>query len=69
MPDNRIDFPPYDSKCPSCGHEFSLADLKRMAVGGGWQRMLLIENKADPRGFSHVSFDEFDPVNMREFKG
>jgi hypothetical protein len=51
----------YDGLCPSCGHVFTLADLKRMAVGDGWQRWVMVEvdGKRQP-----VRFDDFDPQTM-----
>ena len=33
---------PYDGKCPNCAHEFTLADLGRMATGDGWERYLWV---------------------------
>ena len=33
---------PNDGLCPRRGHSFSLADLKRMAQGDGWRRMVAI---------------------------
>jgi hypothetical protein len=54
--------PPFDNACPQCGHTFSLSDLKRMAVGDGFQRYILVETPAGPKP---VSFTDFDPVRMK----
>jgi hypothetical protein len=52
----------YDGRCPSCGRTFTLADLRRMAVGDGWQRWILARL---PDGSEKlVRFDEFDPLTM-----
>jgi hypothetical protein len=52
----------YDGRCPSCRHTFTLADLRRMAVGDGWQRWILARL---PDGSEKlVRFDEFDPFTM-----
>ena len=53
---------PFDKCCPSCGHEFTLPDLKKMAVGDGWQRFFLVRYADGDEGV--VSFDDFDPVSM-----
>ena len=54
---------PYDGKCPDCGHVFSLADLKRMAIGDGWQRYLWVVLPNGER--TYVAFDEFNPATMK----
>jgi len=54
---------PFDAGCPSCGHSFTLANLKRMAVGDGWQRYLWVELPNGKHAF--VSFDQFVPATMR----
>ena len=52
----------HDGICPSCGHVFSLVDLRRMAVGDGWQRWIQVRL---PNGrVTPVRFDEFDPQTM-----
>jgi hypothetical protein len=54
----------YDGLCPSCGHVFTLAELKRMAVGDGWQQrwiMVEVDGKRQP-----VRFDDFDPRTMTQ---
>ena len=54
---------PYDGKCPNCGHEISLAELKRMAIGDGWERYLRV---ALPNGERKtVSFSDYNPATMR----
>ena len=53
---------PYDGKCPSCGHEFSLADLKRMAIGDGWERYLWVTLPTGERRV--VSFGDYNPATM-----
>lgn len=55
-------FPPFDPCCPRCGHEFTLADLKKMAVGDGWQRFFLVRRSDGAEMV--VSFDEFEPLDM-----
>lgn len=57
----------FDGCCPGCGRIFSLADLKRMAVGDGWQRAFWAILPDGSRAV--VTFDEFDPVTMREADG
>ena len=54
---------PYDGKCPDCGHEFSLVDLKRMAIGDGWDRYLWVILPTGER--KNVSFDDYNPATMR----
>lgn len=52
----------FDGVCPDCGHVFTLADLRRMAVGDGWQRWIwarLPDGSEKP-----VRFDEFNPRTM-----
>jgi len=52
----------YDGQCPSCGRVFTLADLRRMAVGDGAQRWLWAKM---PDGAEQiVSFDDFNPATM-----
>ena len=46
---------------------FSLADLKRMATGDGWQRLVRIEDAHDPLGYRVVTFDDYRPHTMREY--
>ena len=53
---------PYDDKCPNCGHEFSLADLKYMAIGDGWERRLWVTL---PTGeLVDVAFGDYNPATM-----
>lgn len=54
--------PPAKPNCPSCGHAFTLVDLKTMAVGDGYQRFLPVrlENGEE----TVVSFDDFNPSTM-----
>jgi hypothetical protein len=52
----------YDGQCPTCGHVFTLADLKRMAVGDGWQRWIMVSMPDGTR--QPVRFDDFDPQTM-----
>jgi hypothetical protein len=54
--------PPFDPKCPCCGHLFSLADLRRMAVGDGFDRLIWIAKADGSR--QAVSFDEYNPATM-----
>jgi hypothetical protein len=49
-------------RCPSCGYTLGLAELKRMAVGDGWQRYLAVESDRGERVV--VSFDEYNPTTM-----
>ena len=53
----------YDGKCPHCGHTFTLADLRHMAVGDGWQRYIRVQ-LADA-SIKAVAFDDFDPGDRR----
>lgn len=53
---------PFEKCCPSCGHEFTLPDLKKMAVGDGWQRFFLVRHSDGDEGV--VSFDDYDPISM-----
>ena len=48
--------------CPTCGHEFSLADLKWMAVGDGWQRWVPCILPDGTR--TAVTFDDYAPWCM-----
>jgi hypothetical protein len=41
---------------------FTLADLKRMAVGDGWQRWIMVTMPDGTR--QPVRFDDFDPRTM-----
>jgi hypothetical protein len=52
----------YDGACPSCGHVFMLADLRRMAVGDGWQRWIRVRLPNNTEAL--VAFDDFDPQTM-----
>ena len=52
----------HDGVCPDCGHIFSLAELKRMAVGDGRERHLPVILPDGQRKV--VSFDEFAPNAM-----
>jgi len=54
--------PPHQENCPACGHKFTLADLKQMAIGDGWQRFLLV--RLTDGSETVVSFDEFAPNVM-----
>lgn len=54
---------PFSPCCPDCGRSFTLAELKHMAVGDGWQRHLRVNSD---RGTEVVSFDEFAPATMVE---
>ena len=54
---------PYDGKCPNCGHEISLAELKRMAIGDGWERYLQVVLPTGKR--MSVSFSDYNPATMR----
>ncbi len=54
---------PYDGKCPECGHEFELAELKRMAVGDGWERYLQVILPTGKR--AAVGFCDYNPATMR----
>jgi len=54
--------PPFDPKCPGCGHTFTLAELKRMAVGDGWDRSLWILLPDGTR--QAVSFADYNPRTM-----
>lgn len=54
--------PPHDGKCPQCAHVFTLAELKRMAVGDGFQRYIFVESADGP---ALVSFSDYDPLTMR----
>ncbi|MDT3683836.1 MAG: hypothetical protein RO009_02185 [Pseudorhodoplanes sp.] len=57
----------YDGCCPNCGKVYTLAELKKMAVGDGWQRYLRV---IDREGVVRVvSFDEFVPTTMTPFYG
>lgn len=54
---------PYPKPCPQCGHKFTLAGLKEMAVGDGYQRLLPVLNE---RGEPVViGFDDFNPATMQ----
>jgi hypothetical protein len=55
----------FDGKCPNCGHHIALAELKRMAVGDGWQRYLAIAGVNGKPAI--VSFDEYCPDSMELF--
>jgi hypothetical protein len=62
-----MSLPAFDGNCPSCSHTFTLAQLKEMAVGDGWQRYLTV---IDHRGVRRVvSFDEFNPASMEPHDG
>lgn len=59
---SKIGGEPYDGKCPCCGHEFTLADLGRMARGDGWERYFWVRH---PNGAKvMVSFSEFNSATM-----
>jgi hypothetical protein len=48
--------------CPNCKHEFSLVDLKTMAIGDGYRRMLGVYLASGERAV--VDFNEFNPLIM-----
>jgi hypothetical protein len=53
---------PFKDSCPKCGHSFTLADLREMAVGDGFQRHMFVRL---PDGTERVvSFDELHPPTM-----
>ena len=54
--------PPYKSACPDCGHEFTLPELKEMAVGDNWQRFFWARTHDGSERV--VSFDEYNPATM-----
>ena len=54
---------PYDGKCPNCDHEFTLADLKRMATGDGWERYLWATLPTGER--VNVGFNDYNPATMQ----
>ena len=54
----------FDPPCPKCGHEFSLADLKRKAMGDGLQRW--IAARLPDGTVTPVRFADFDPVTMTD---
>jgi hypothetical protein len=57
---------PFRPNCPDCGHRFSLADLKTMAIGDGWERYILVEAADGKREV--VSFTDFNPATMKPLK-
>ena len=54
---------PYDDNCPECGHEISLPELKRMAVGDGWERYFQVILPNGKR--AAVGFCDYNPSTMR----
>lgn len=54
---------PFPKPCPNCGHAFTLAELKTMAVGDGWRRFIFIVGEdGNPLP---VDFNDFNPATMR----
>ncbi|RVT93725.1 hypothetical protein [Sphingomonas crocodyli] len=55
---------PFPKPCPKCGHTFTLAELKTMAVGDGWRRFIIVEEKDGT--LQPVDFNDFEPSTMTE---
>jgi hypothetical protein len=49
----------HNGNCPQCGHSFTLAELKTMATGDGWQRFIPVALPDGTRAV--VSFDARRP--------
>ena len=55
---------PFRESCPSCEHTFSLAELKEMAVGDGYERMIVVRFEDGSEGT--VWFDDYEPLCMTD---
>jgi hypothetical protein len=62
----RVGGKPFDRACRDRGHVLSPGDLRRTAVGDGFERCIVARAEHGTRQV--VRFDGYDPVRMREWR-